>query len=92
MLDDYVLRLKIAMNDPMAMYKGNSLVEITQDGEDFMLRDGASLSDELEEMTVWAILHNQVDVFFIAKETIEFHDVRMIQVHLDFHFPHEGYL
>lgn len=52
MFHDYVLRLKIAMNDPMTMYKGNSLVEVTQDGEDFMLRDGASLSDELEEMTV----------------------------------------
>lgn len=38
-------------------------------------------------MTREAALHYQVEIILIVEEAIKFHNIRMIQIHLNFNLP-----
>ena len=47
------------------------------------------MPDKFEEMISRAILHNEIDIFLIVEEPIEFDDVGMVEVHLNLDLPNE---
>jgi len=38
---------------------------------------------------VWAVFHNQIDIFLVVKYAVQFDYIGVVQVELYFHFPSE---
>lgn len=80
-----VLRFDVPMDNAVAMEKRNSLKDIPQNLHDLVLLELFFLSHEVEKVVSRAILHNEIDIVNILKQSIKFNDVGVIEVHLNFH-------
>lgn len=77
----------------MAMHEGHSIEYTGKNGEDFILCELAvSLFNEFKEVPIGAVLHDKIDVGVVVEKAIEFNNVRVVQIHLNFNFTDEGHL
>ena len=76
----------------MAVKERNGFVDIRKNLEDLVLLEVFLFLHEFEELAVETRLHDQVDVVVIVEETVQFDDVRVVQVHLDLYLSNERLL
>ena len=79
------------MNDAMAMKKRNGFIDVGKNGKDFIGGEGFLFLHEFEEVAIKARFHDKVDILFVMEEPIQLYNVGMVQVHLNFYFPQEGF-
>ena len=92
MLNNDVLRLKIAVNDTQAMHKGHSFEHFTQNTHHLLLTQLRLLADGSQQLSVRTVFHYQIDVAAIVEKSIKFDDIGVLKVHLYLYLPCEGNL
>lgn len=66
------------MYDSVTVQKRDSFIDVGNDLKYLAFFENFSLLDQLQKMARKAAFHNQIKIFFIMEETIQFDDVRMI--------------
>ena len=77
------------MDDPMAMQIRDSFEDIGKNRDDFSFLELLFLPNHLEQVTAWAVLHNEINIVGIMEKSIKFDDIGMVEIHLYLYFADE---
>lgn len=89
MWDNHILRFQISMHNIVIMHFFNPFTNLSDFLSSFLLRElFVSLHQRIERAFLH-ILDQHVKMFSVCKATINFHQLRMMQEHLNFDFLYE---
>lgn len=88
-MDYNILRLDVAMDDPMGVNFVNCLNDLLHDEGCSWFWKGERFFDLVEELTAHSDLEYDINIGGVLKTAVHFDYVRMVEEHLDLHFPEE---
>ncbi len=88
MLDHDVLGLDVPVDDAL-------VVHVFEGSDDLLAVVGClllckfDLSPEVPEQALGTVLEDEVDIFVVVEDPVEFEDVRVVHVRLEFYLPED---
>ena len=82
-VDEDVLGLDVSVEDVAGVHVVDSLADLFDEGGNF----GFLQILELEQVSIWHVLLEKVDLLFVMEETVERRQIVMIHEQLQFDFP-----
>jgi hypothetical protein len=89
--EDYVLWFDVAVQDLVLVHLLEGGEEVADDEGGGLFGEGLSLGDEVEELSVAAQFHDDVDVELVVEVAVDLDDVGVVQVALYLQFADELY-
>jgi hypothetical protein len=86
MREDYIFQFDIAVDEAVRVHVLDAPGDLPDDNGCGFLGESASLLEQIEEMSVAAQFHKEVDVVCVAEEVVEFDEVGVVQNTLDANF------
>ena len=86
---DDVLGLDVAVEYLVAVHESDGVEQVADDEGGGFLGEGLSAGDDVEELSVAAQLHDDVEVLVVAEVAVDLDDVGVVEEALDLQLPHE---